>query len=503
MWIEGYMSCGFLSGENGLRLWYSTTNPPNQYGSYPGAGYNPDLVSVTIVEVDMDMDGVSDNEEETVGGFVAVGGLKRLVLNRVQPPNLPIGSGHYMVLYLIDGDADKIKLWDNPQKTGTPFTLSYPISFGSGMTWPYQFWIEGLEASEAGVCVYQCESADCETCFEGSCIVCFYSGECIKCENGACVSSCSAGECCSDDTCVSSCPPGKCCDDGVCESSCPTDKCCDDGVCVSSCPAGKCCEDGVCEVCDADKCRECIDGSCESICTGNQCCNGAGTCVALEDWSEWDTAITFELPPGWKEKIQDAVNKIPGVDITLSEAYGFYSSEKKDCCDNETLSEDGERWREVGVTLSADIDDIPIWGPPPIEEEFEIWGVLRADVTIDAGLRVVGGFSVTGKGGKRWDDCDDEECLYASLECDVDVGIGPKFEVDVCYETAWGEHENCFSITAEAIVSVNISGSAGYNSKTSCDEGLYGDIDLGNIVFTGKLKIGDTIGFQASYPIYP
>lgn len=98
MWVEGYDSAGFLSGESGLRLWYSTTNPPNQYGSYPGAGYNPDLVSVTIVQVDMVMDGVSDTEEETVGGFVAVGGLKRLVLNRAQPANLPIGSGHYMTL---------------------------------------------------------------------------------------------------------------------------------------------------------------------------------------------------------------------------------------------------------------------------------------------------------------------------------------------------------------------------------------------------------------------
>ena len=151
LWVEGSSSAGFLSGEDGLRLYYS----PHE-GSYPGAEYNPDLVSVTIVEVNMDMDGVDDDEEESVGGYVPLGGVKRVVLNRVkpvgdppgQPPGgVPLDGSHRMTLDLVDGDASKIRIWDNAERTGTPWTL--PLNFSSGVTWPYEVWIEGVEASDS------------------------------------------------------------------------------------------------------------------------------------------------------------------------------------------------------------------------------------------------------------------------------------------------------------------------------------------------------------------
>ena len=75
MWVEGCSSSGFLSGENGLRLWWYT--PDIDWPPYPGAQYNPDLVSVTIVEVDMDMLGLVDAEEESVGGYITLGAILR------------------------------------------------------------------------------------------------------------------------------------------------------------------------------------------------------------------------------------------------------------------------------------------------------------------------------------------------------------------------------------------------------------------------------------------
>ena len=147
LWVEG---CGYGNGTDVLSLRYT----PN--GTWFPGNLNADIINVTTVIVDMSVDGVAESEEESVGGYVPLGGVKRVVLNRVkpvgdppgQPPGgVPLDGSHRMTLDLIDGDASKIRIWDNAERTGTPWTL--PLNFSSGITWPYEVWVEGVEASDS------------------------------------------------------------------------------------------------------------------------------------------------------------------------------------------------------------------------------------------------------------------------------------------------------------------------------------------------------------------
>jgi hypothetical protein len=117
--------------------------------------------------------------------------------------------------------------------------------------------------------VYQCSSANCETCFEGSCIECFYDDpECTTCQNGECADddSMCTGEC------HDGCSEGRCVDDDyecnwrLCET-------CNYGECEDRCPAlGQYCNNdtGMCEDCVIDShcelCEECIHHECKHPC---------------------------------------------------------------------------------------------------------------------------------------------------------------------------------------------------------------------------------------------
>ena len=153
MWVEGKETASFLSGESGLRLWYT---PSDDYPWYPGAAqYNPDLVSVTIVEVDMDMLGLVDDDEESVGGYIALGGEKQLTLWRVQPRGLlqapgvppagvPLDSGHPMTLDVkyADRGSGLIEIWDYTTKLTLPKTYTSEESLPA-----YPLRVKGTSAS--------------------------------------------------------------------------------------------------------------------------------------------------------------------------------------------------------------------------------------------------------------------------------------------------------------------------------------------------------------------
>jgi len=97
LWVEGYNGGGHLA------VYYTTSdsNTPLGESDYPGGavypfGYNYDWVDLTGVWVDMEMADVEHIHEESVGGFVPLGGVKSIELFRVQPDgSVPVDSSHW------------------------------------------------------------------------------------------------------------------------------------------------------------------------------------------------------------------------------------------------------------------------------------------------------------------------------------------------------------------------------------------------------------------------
>ena len=146
LWVEG---SGTGTGQ--LSLGYS----PDEI-SFSGA----DIVNVTIVQVHMNMDGVAESEEESVGGYIALGSDNTVLdLYVVSPPwnpvpepptGVPFDSGHPMILdvnYASRGSG-LIEFWDysNPAE---PNQLSLPKRYYSAEKLPTDLRIKGTKASSA------------------------------------------------------------------------------------------------------------------------------------------------------------------------------------------------------------------------------------------------------------------------------------------------------------------------------------------------------------------
>jgi len=125
------------------------TTPPTEELVF---GDPPAPVNFTFLEVDVDIDGVQDDyytywkfTDETIpGGFIPLNGLVKINLMSLAPSDLPINASAPVTLKAISG-GDKIRIWDNENKTGTPITL--PKTYTSRWTDPIHLWVEGIELS--------------------------------------------------------------------------------------------------------------------------------------------------------------------------------------------------------------------------------------------------------------------------------------------------------------------------------------------------------------------
>jgi len=134
--------------------------------------YPWDEADFTVVEVDVDMDGVKDcfyqwpgvTEEIIPGGFIALNDdddnnngipdndpadhpvtgeddLVKITLRKVSPTNL---SGN-VTLKKVPSDSTKIKIWENETKGGNPVIL--PATYSTPSALPEYLWVEGVETS--------------------------------------------------------------------------------------------------------------------------------------------------------------------------------------------------------------------------------------------------------------------------------------------------------------------------------------------------------------------
>ena len=188
--------------------------------------------------------------------------------------------------------------------------------------------------------------------------------------------------------------------------------------------------------------------------------------------------------------------------VDIDEVTADISDKSHDCCyDDGTFEEDGVRCKTGTLTLSAELDDIPIWG---VTAEFHVFdnAVLEADIKIKAGVTLACNFEVSGSGGRYWHDCDNVDCLYGEVDAGFTFDLALELEMTWCTRTWWQEEYHCGSITfTPAEVSVSISGNVRYNQCGDCD-GLHGDACLNEITFSSKAKAGGYVGLNYSVPIY-
>ncbi len=222
--------------------------------------------------------------------------------------------------------------------------------------------------------------------------------------------------------------------------------------------------------------------------------------VVDSNWSPHSLSIKLSAPPTIVNKIEGVINRIPNITVSLDEATASATAQSKDCCAGSSVREDGERYKEGSMTLSAKIKGT-IWGPPTISKTFD-WGFLVVDIDFEAGVGVDSNYSVSGTAGQRWDECKTENCYYGSVSAGASITTKISFEVIACVETYYTD-KKCIDINATpAAVTIGIAGSLDYNSKDSCSIGLHGDVQLLSIVFNAQFTVAGS-GLKYEYQIYP
>jgi hypothetical protein len=112
-------------------------------------------ITFTFLEVDMDMDGVKDDdytypdvtEEITPGGLIPLHDVVKITLHEPEPKLqslIPIDAAHPVTLRAVSGGS-KIRIWENESKTGDPVSL--PATYTSRSQLPDDLWVEGIQAS--------------------------------------------------------------------------------------------------------------------------------------------------------------------------------------------------------------------------------------------------------------------------------------------------------------------------------------------------------------------
>lgn len=256
--------------------------------------------------------------------------------------------------------------------------------------------------------------------------------------------------------------------------------------------------------CDQDGCEICnMDNICVFDCDEGECCDGSGDCVLLSDWSDHAVTGTFEPPPQIIEAVENAIKKIVD-DVDINTVKGTLSGQAKDCCESDGIGiiEDGERYKQGSLTVSAELAGVPIWEPADISWNFD-FGFAEIWIDFSVGVFLNSDFSVTGTLGKRWDDCSDpaEDCLYGSVDGTISIGLNIELDFIVCQETLWTSKTCVGATVVPAEIQANFSGTVSYNSKDSCDEELSGSITLGEIVFKATFKVNG-VGVDYTYTIY-
>jgi hypothetical protein len=187
-------------------------------------------------------------------------------------------------------------------------------------------------------------------------------------------------------------------------------------------------------------------------------------------------------------EINEAINTIPNVSISLVSASVSADIKQRDCCKEDgELVENGERKAEANVSAEASVS-VTVWGGS-VEVEFgtESWG---GEIEITAEVRAQGDITVDVAAGYRWNDCLEKDCAFGSFSGKPTVGLVADVSGKVCIRI-WGV-ELCAEVGVEAGVFTDWSFSLTYN-EPNCGDGLQGSGSLDRLYlkFTGTAN-GDS-----------
>lgn len=205
---------------------------------------------------------------------------------------------------------------------------------------------------------------------------------------------------------------------------------------------------------------------------------------------EWgsSTAVTFTLDNGFKTKINNAINKIPGVNVTLESVTGSVANQERVFCCN-----DGVEKKEIKNTksfsLGAEIaNEINIWGLP--ETTYTAGdSSLGFDFKLKAGLGLQpGNISFSVEQEKLTSQCDATSCITTSVGGSWTPSIVLGVEGEACI-AVFGM-SGCEEIAVTGALTATVGASLGYATADCTPNGWTGNATIGDGDLTLRTALG-------------
>ncbi|TWI69730.1 carboxypeptidase family protein [Pseudoduganella lurida] len=256
---------------------------------------------------------------------------------------------------------------------------------------------------------------------------------------------------------------------------------------AGSCPTCKKCEGASCIADDSqrppDLCKECKNG----------------TPVDKYDSSWRDDATvgaSANLPDGLKDALENGLNRIPGVNITLSEVKLSASGKAKDCCDPATGNSVplGKKEGKAAIELGVSLRRVQIWPLPPtmIDRRWDVtvFGeIIEVRILFLAGVFITSDLKFAGEGGVRLDACGTENCAFGGLGAEVNAALSAEVAAQGCFDSTATQQYCSPTIDAKITpVALSIQGSLGYN-QASCTAGMSGFAKVAGVKAALEFKL--------------
>lgn len=213
--------------------------------------------------------------------------------------------------------------------------------------------------------------------------------------------------------------------------------------------------------------------------------------------------FNFSLHSGVINQVNNTLNKIPNINISVNTVSLSETSFKKSICCDGIFKENGISASESNVRMTADIANIPIYKILSVEKKFYLGDGDYINVEFGAGAYLKSNFSLGGMMGKRCDECDAGlNYLYANFNTMAIIAVEATATAKACAYCDFWDCTIClpnFSITPAAL-SVRMNASADVGNKDRKGVLSAGAFSLSKLVYSASLKIYD-YSFSYSYVI--
>lgn len=269
---------------------------------------------------------------------------------------------------------------------------------------------------------------------------------------------------------------------------------------AGTCPTCQKCQGSGCVADDSqtppEKCKACKNGQ-----------------IVEKDLGDFKDKITVgagaDLPDVLKNGLQNAINKIPGVNAQLESLKLGVTEKVKDCCDPSTGNSVPEGKTETTTTIQATIRNlnVQIWPLPPtmLDKTFSASAfgqIVEVRILFLAGVFIRSDLTFGGEAGLRTDACGTENCGFGGITASLSLGLAVELSAQACFESTL-TNQDCtptLDISAAPIV-LAIEGHAGLN-EAKCDEGLSGFVKVLGAKISIEFKLPLLPTFSAEYEIF-